>query len=277
MNAYSAYWSPKPCDRAPPTARRARCGRSFHHQNVPRLRRALARVDTIVVRDPYWIALAEHADIVVPSATAFEREDYSGFAALAGRLWFGGRFTEGPTARQWLAHLYEKRSAEMDFAVPIFEQFWRDGSLRLPHRTRPDAAGRVPRRPRLAPARHPSSRIEILSEDIADFGYADCAGHPAWFEPTEWRGCERAATYRLHLVASPPATRLHGRLDGGACLTAGAVIDDRLPAAQRRTPGRRAFGSIRPTTTRCACTAIPTCRPTTSAPRHRVVAAPGHM
>ena len=86
-----------------------------HHQNIPRFRRALGRVDTIVVHDPYWTAMAKHADIVVPSTTAFERDDYSGsrndpllmampklaepyaqsrddyttFAALADRLGFG--------------------------------------------------------------------------------------------------------------------------------------------------------------------------------------------
>ena len=49
-----------------------------HHQNIPRLRRALGRVDTIVVHDPYWTAMAKHADIVVPSTTAYERDDYSG-------------------------------------------------------------------------------------------------------------------------------------------------------------------------------------------------------
>lgn len=221
-----------------------------HHQNIPRLRRALARVDTVVVHDPYWTAMAKHADIVVPSTTAFEREDYSGsrndpvlmampklvepyadsrddyttFAALADRLGFGEHFTEGRTARQWLAHLYEKWSAELDFAVPTFEQFWRDGSLRLPTEPGLTLLGDF----RADPVAHrlgtPSGRIEIFSEDIAGFGYADCAGHPTWFEPTEWLGGERAATYPLHLVANQPATRLHGQLDGGATSQSAKVV-----------------------------------------------------
>jgi biotin/methionine sulfoxide reductase len=129
-----------------------------HHQNIPRLRRALGRVDTIVVHDPYWTAMAKHADIVVPSTTPFERDDYSGsrndpllmampklaepyvqsrddyttFAALADRLGFGEQFTEGRTARQWLVHLYEKLAAGLDFAVPAFDDFWAQGRLRLP-------------------------------------------------------------------------------------------------------------------------------------------------
>lgn len=220
-----------------------------HHQNIPRLRRALARVDTIVVHDPYWTAMAKHADIVVPSTTAYEREDYSGsrndpllvampslaqpyadsrddyatFSALAERLGFGEQFTEGRTAREWLAHLYEKWSAELDFAVPGFDEFWAAGQLRLPTEPgltllsdfRADPSGH-----RLAT---PSGRIEIFSHTIEQFGYDDCAGHPRWYEPTEWLGGDRARRYPLHLLANQPATRLHSQLDGGATSQASKV------------------------------------------------------
>ena len=83
------------------------------------------------MHDPYWTAMAKHADIVVPSTTAYERDDYSGsrndpmlmampalvepyaqarddyttFAELARRFGVADEFTEGRTARQWLAHL----------------------------------------------------------------------------------------------------------------------------------------------------------------------------
>jgi biotin/methionine sulfoxide reductase len=213
-----------------------------HHQNLPRLRRALARVDTVVVHDPYWTAMAKHADIVLPSTTSFERDDYSGsrndpvlmampamapphaesradyesLSALAERLGFGDAFTEGRTPRQWLAHMYEKWAAGLDFSVPTFERFWAQGQLRLP--TEPDltlfADYRAdPRAHRLAT---PSGRIEIFSQKIDAFGYADCAGHPTWYEPDEWLGGPRAERYPLHLLANQPATRLHGQLDGGA-------------------------------------------------------------
>jgi biotin/methionine sulfoxide reductase len=62
----------------------------------------------------------------------------------------------------------------------------------------------------------PSGRIEIFSQKIDAFGYADCAGHPTWYEPDEWLGGPRAERYPLHLLANQPATRLHGQLDGGA-------------------------------------------------------------
>lgn len=220
-----------------------------HHQNIARLRRALARVDTIVVHDPYWTAMAKHADIVVPSTTSFERDDYSGsrndpvlmampklvepfadsrddyttFRALADRLGFGELFSEGRTARQWLAHMYEKWATGLDFAVPTFEEFWRRGSLRLPT----DAGLTLLADFRADPHTHrlgtPSGRIEIFSRDIDGFGYDDCAGHPRWFAPSEWLGGPRAVDYPLHLLANQPATRLHGQLDGGAASQAGKV------------------------------------------------------
>ena len=213
-----------------------------HHQNIGRLRRALARPDTVVVHDPYWTAMAKHADIVVPSTTPYERDDYSGsrndpllvampalaapyaqsrddyttFAALARRLGVHEQFTEGRTARQWLRYLYEKWSSTLDFGVPSFDQFWADGQLRLP--TEPGLTLLADYRadPHTHRLNTPSGRIEIFSADIDGFGYPDCVGHPAWFEPTEWLGGVRAQSYPLHLLANQPASRLHGQLDTGA-------------------------------------------------------------
>jgi biotin/methionine sulfoxide reductase len=179
---------------------------------------------------------------VLPSTTSFERDDYSGsrndpllmampamapphaesrddyasLSALADRLGFGDAFTEGRTPRQWLAHMYEKWAAGLDFSVPTFERFWAQGQLRLP--TEPDltlfADYRAdPHAHRLAT---PSGRIEIFSQKIDAFGYADCGGHPRWYEPDEWLGGPRAERYPLHLLANQPATRLHSQLDGGA-------------------------------------------------------------
>ena len=212
-----------------------------HHQNLPRLRRALGRVDTVVVHDPYWTAMAKHADIVVPSTTAYEREDYSGsrndpmlmampalaepyaqsrddyttYSAMAERLGFGERFTEGRTAREWLVHMYEKWSAELDFDVPSFDDFWAAGQLRLPTDTKLSLFADFRADPVAHRLNTPSGRIEIFSSDIDGFGYDDCVGHPAWYEPEEWLGGERAVTYPLHLLANQPATRLHSQLDGG--------------------------------------------------------------
>jgi biotin/methionine sulfoxide reductase len=71
-------------------------------------------------------------------------------------------------------------------------------------------------------------RIEIFSQDIDGFGYDDCAGHPMWFEPSEWLGGQRAARYPLHLIANQPATRLHSQLDIGA-VSRGSKVQGREP------------------------------------------------
>jgi biotin/methionine sulfoxide reductase len=213
-----------------------------HHQNLPRLRRALGRPDTVVVHEPYWTAMAKHADIVVPSTTFAERDDLSGsrndpvlmampqltepyaqarddydvFAMLARHLGIDDAFTEGRSSREWLVHLYETWSATLNFEVPTFDEFWRTGRLQLPT----DDGLTLLADFRADPIAHrlgtPSGLIEIFSTDIDGFGYADCAGHPRWFEPAEWLGGPRAADYPLHLLANQPASRLHSQLDGGA-------------------------------------------------------------
>jgi len=225
-----------------------------HHQNLPRLRRALARVDTVVVHDPYWTAMAKHADIVVPSTTAYERNDFSGsrndpvlmampalatpfansrndyetFAALAESLGFGEQFTEGRTERQWLAHLYDGWARTLDFTVPTFEDFWSAGSLRLPVEEGLTLLADFRADPDTHRLGTPSGRIEIFSDTIAGFGYEDCAGHPTWFAPQEWLGGPRAQRYPLHLIANQPATRLHSQLDTGAT-SQGSKIQGREP------------------------------------------------
>ncbi|GAA4477065.1 molybdopterin guanine dinucleotide-containing S/N-oxide reductase [Rhodococcus olei] len=228
-----------------------------HHQDLGRLRRALARPDTIVVHDPYWTPMARHADIVVPSTTALERDDlacarndpllvamqaatprfadarddYDTFSALAYRLGFGDRFTEGRTSAEWLAHLYEqwRRFVLADGGVaPEFDEFWARGHVAM--RTEDDLTLLEDFRadPERNALRTPSGRIEIFSADIDGFGYDDCGGHPAWYEPEEWLGGERAQSFPLHLIANQPRTRLHSQLDHGATSQA-SKIEGREP------------------------------------------------
>ena len=213
-----------------------------HHQDLNRLRRAVARLDTFVVHDPFWTATARHADIVLPSTTTLEREDigasgsdpllvamkpvagpqggarddYAVLSALADRLGYGPEFTEGRTTREWLEHLYlrtQKALADRGHPAPDFDEFWAAGELELP--AGPDDGG-VLARFRADPQGHrlatPSGKVEIGSATIAGFGYDDCPGHPTWLPPTE-RPDDR---YPLWLVANQPATRLHSQLDFGA-------------------------------------------------------------
>ena len=49
-----------------------------HHQDLNRLRRAFAQVDTLVVHELGWTATARHADFVLPATMTLEREDIGG-------------------------------------------------------------------------------------------------------------------------------------------------------------------------------------------------------
>jgi len=212
-----------------------------HHQDLNRLRKAFAKLDTLVVHELAWTATARHADIVLPATMTLEREDigystndplmvamhriaepfglarddYEIFADLAERLGAREPFTEGRTAREWLAHLYEPARASMaaqGLVAPDFEEFWQAGSLTVPQHA--DDGGRL-RRFRDDPTAHPlptpSGRIEIFSRKIAGHGDADCPGHPVWLEKTDVP--EPGSPF--FLIANQPTTRLHSQLDFG--------------------------------------------------------------
>ncbi|WP_425528697.1 molybdopterin-dependent oxidoreductase [Rhodococcus maanshanensis] len=228
-----------------------------HHQDLGRLRRALARPDTIVVHDPYWTQMAKHADIVVPSTTSLEREDlsctrndplmvamhaatprfadarddYDTFAALARRLGFGERFTEGRTAGQWIEHLYGQWRGYVladGGEAPEFDEFWLRGHVRMRTEDELTLFEEFRADPEANALRTPSGKIEIFSADIDGFGYDDCAGHPRWYEPEEWLGGRRAEAFPLHLIANQPKTRLHSQLDHGAT-SQGSKVQGREP------------------------------------------------
>jgi biotin/methionine sulfoxide reductase len=218
-----------------------------HHQDLNRLRRAFAQVDTLVVHETAWTATARHADIVLPCTMTLERDDigassndpllvpmhpavapfaearddYAIFADIAERLGAHQAFTEGRTVRQWLEHLYEPTRAGLaglNLPAPSFAEFWAGEGLLLPQR--PDDGGflRAFRDdPDGKPLATPSGRIEIFSSTIAGFGEPDCPGHPAWLPPSD----RPTTDAPLILVSNQPATRLHSQLDFGGHSAAG--------------------------------------------------------
>jgi len=218
-----------------------------HHQDLNRLRRAFARVETLVVHETTWTATARHADIVLPCTMTLERndigassadelmiamhrvappfaearDDYAIFAALSERLGRGEAFTEGRDADGWLRHLYgrtQEALAKSGHDAPDFDTFWQRGELELP--MQPDDGGIVAafrRDPEAHPLPTPSGKIEIASATIAGFGYNDCPGHPVWLPPTDIPD----ARHSLRLTANQPARRLHGQLDFGEHSQAG--------------------------------------------------------
>jgi biotin/methionine sulfoxide reductase len=119
----------------------------------------------------------------------------------------------------WLRYLFEasrERAHRFDIDLPGFDEFWEKGYFEVPRPAQPPVlfAGY-----RADPEQHrlgtPSGRIEIFSERIASFNYADCPGHPVWIEPVEWLG-NADPRYPLHLISSQPANKLHSQYDHGA-------------------------------------------------------------
>jgi biotin/methionine sulfoxide reductase len=224
-----------------------------HHQDINRLRRAWERPETIIVHEPWWTATARHADIVLPATTSLERNDigcarrdpfiiamqkavepigrarndFDIFTDLGERLGCAQEFTQGRDEMAWLRHLYERcRVTAGTNAMPDFDTFWRDGWFEIPAGDEEYVLyGEFRSDPCKHPLRTPSGKIELYSERIAGFGYADCPPHPAWIEPAEWLGGEMAVSYPLHLVSSQPRDRLHSQMDPGPVSAGGKVAD----------------------------------------------------
>ena len=221
-------------------------GNPFHHQqDLNRLVRAWKRPETVVVHEPWWNPLARHADIVLPCTTTLERNDigiargeqhffamrqamsphgdarndYDILAGIAAHLGFAEKLTEGLDEMGWLRRLYGEargKAAENGLSLPEFDEFWRLGHVRLPPPSNTPSMLQPFREDPVANAlKTPSGKIEIYSERIAGFGYADCPGHAAWLEPEEWLGAPAASRYPLHLISNQPVTRLHSQYDNG--------------------------------------------------------------
>lgn len=234
-------------------------GNPFHHQqNINRLLSAWQKPETIVVHETHWTATARHADIVLPATTTLERNDigasssdrfviamqqavspFAGarndhdiFRSLAERLGISDLFTEGLDEAGWLRRLYQMTlddARQRGKVLPDFEQFWAQGYLEIESPDIPHNALHAFRIDPLAnPLKTPSGKIELFSQTIANFDYADCPGHPQWLAPREWLGSSLAQRYPLHLISNQPSTRLHGQLDQSA-LSKASKIQGREP------------------------------------------------
>ena len=225
-----------------------------HHQDLNRLLAAWqSKPETIVVHEQFWTPTAKLADIVFPATTSLERndigyasrerymvamkqaipavaearDDYDIFADLAGLLGTREAFTEGRTAFEWLQKLYDDtrpRAARAGHPLPTFDDFWQGDLIDL---ATPQKSVVMFESFRADPVEYklgtPSGLIEIYSERIASFGYADCPGHAQWFEPVEWLGGPTAAQFPLHLLTDQPFTKLHSQFDHAGYSTSNKV------------------------------------------------------
>ncbi|WP_238593066.1 molybdopterin guanine dinucleotide-containing S/N-oxide reductase [Kosakonia sacchari] len=219
-----------------------------HHQDTNRLIRAWQKPELVVISECFWTAAAKHADIVLPATTSFERndltmtgdysnqhlvpmkrvvapqyearDDWEVFAELSERWEAGGRerFTEGKNDLQWLETFYNiaaERGASQQVTLPPFAEFWQANQLiEMPESEQHARFVRFAdfrRDPQANPLKTPSGKIEIFSERINSFGYADCPPHPMWLEPDEWHG--NAQPQQLQVLSAHPAHRLHSQLN----------------------------------------------------------------
>ena len=239
-----------------------------HHQDINRLLRAWRQPQTIIVHDSWWNATARHADIVLPVATQLERNDitcssrermlvpshkvlepfgqsrtdYEIFQQLANRLKAGETFDEGRNEEDWLRVLYAQAQQglkDLGHTTPDFETFWNGEVLNAPEPDEHNVLLKAFRDdPKASPLGTPSGKIELFSEKIASFGYADCPGHPAWLPAREWLGAAKAQTFPLHLISNQPQTKLHSQYDNGAYSRA-RKVNDREPLRMHVSDAQR--------------------------------------
>jgi biotin/methionine sulfoxide reductase len=216
-----------------------------HHQDLNRLQRAWQKPETVIVHESWWTPTARHADIVLPATTTLERNDVGGssrdsfilamhraidpigearndfdiFRALAKRLGYELAFTEDRDEMGWCQWVYDQVRASATakgIALPGFQQFWAEGFVELPPPEHDYVLFEDFRRdPVRHPLKTPSGRIEIVSDTVAGFDYADCPPHPAWIPPVEWLGSASAERWPIHLVTHQPTSRLHSQMDPG--------------------------------------------------------------
>lgn len=216
-----------------------------HHQDLNRLRQAFSKPETIIVNEINWTATARHADIVLPVAASPERTDFGGgtqdnalipmpkalepageartefaiYTELEERLSYGKAFSRGMSEAEWQQEMWELtrgRANASGFQLPHWQDFLRGDVITLDDPT-PSAVylSEFSKDPQANPLATPSGKIELASDTIASFGYADCPGHPTWMPPSEWLG-KNDVEYPLHLISGQPETRLHSQYDAGS-------------------------------------------------------------
>ena len=216
-----------------------------HHQDLNRLIEAWRKPKCNVIHDSFWTAAARYSDVVLPASTMLERTDISSsprdayavhmdqilptfadsrtdhriFAGIARQLGFEEEFTDNRDEEEWLRLLYQQTKDNPNSGganLPDFDEFVKKGWFKVDDPAKPGIMLEpFIKDPEKYPLRTPSGKIEIFSETIDSFNYADCPGHPTWMAPSEWLGKDDVEADELHLISNQPVPRLHSQLDHG--------------------------------------------------------------
>lgn len=198
------------------------------------------KCEFILVHDVFMTPSAMFADILLPDVTHFEREDivtfssgigyaiyhqkavepmyecksvYEVCSALAERLGFGDRYTEGKTEQDWLRECVEvAREAHPDF--PTFEEFRRQGIYKLVAEKPLIAYEAQIKDPENNPFNTPSGKIEIFSPRLWEMNKPEEIPAIPKYIPA-WEGPEDPLRekYPLQLIGHHYKRRVHSTFD----------------------------------------------------------------
>ena len=186
------------------------------HKNI----RAFESVEFSVCHEYVLTPTARYCDVVLPVATFLERadivfpetnhlfyshkviepvgqarNDYDIFWALADRLGFGDKYSEGKSAEQWIDHFLANSE------VSDRDEFVRTGIYVGPEQERCGLSDFV-RDPEGCPLDTPSGRIEIASASYARLGFSAVP---------VWRGFQPTSEYPLYLITPHARYRINSQ------------------------------------------------------------------
>lgn len=219
------------------------CNQWHRQSERNKMKAAFQKLETVVSINYSWTATCRFSDIVLPACTPFERNDidaygsYSNrgviamqklieplyqsrsdfeiFKALCQRFGKEKEYCREMDEMQWVQKLYNdcRRENKGKFEMPPFEEFWQKGYVLFPKGKPWVRHADFRDDPELHALGTPSGFIEIFSNKLAGFGYADCKGHPMWFEKAERsHGGPKSAQFQFWLQSVHPDKRLHSQL-----------------------------------------------------------------
>jgi len=210
-----------------------------------KLLRDTGKCEFIVCSDLFMTSSAKFADILLPGVSFLESEnltepwmwgDFVGFnnkvveplgegrfeyewlAEVAEKLHLKEEFTQGRSAGEWLAFLYnDLRTREPE--LPNFEKFKRDGIYRYRNNPVKIAFSQSVQNPEKYPFPTESGRIEIYSPKVARTQYQDdFPAIPCYVPPPEGPQDELAERYPLQLIGWHTKRRCHSIHDNNPAL-----------------------------------------------------------